>query len=79
MEENALITAEQVTHLKQVEPEGIRQLSEKVMEADKLMTECTEELNDLSNSLYNLSATKDEYDEAAKKVKGQMRNLMPRL
>lgn len=79
MEDNAILTTRHITHLKQVKPEEIRELSEKVMEADKLMTECTEEMEDLSQSLYGFSATKDRYDEAAKKVKGQMRSLLPKL
>lgn len=79
MEENAILTTQHVTHLKQVKPDEIRELSEKVMEADKLMAECTEEMEDLSQSLYGLSATKERYDEVARKVKGQMRSLVPKL
>lgn len=75
----AILQAQHITHLKQVKPEEIRELSEKIIETDKLMTECTEELEDLSQGLYCLSATKDKYDEAAKKVKGQIRSLMPKM
>lgn len=78
MEDNAL-TPRTVTELKQVTPDEISELSVQVMEADKVMKQSTEELEDLSSSLYSLAETKERYDEVSKKVKGQMRNLVTKL
>lgn len=78
MEEKAL-TPRTVTELKQVTPDEISDLSVQVMEADKVMQQSTEELEDLSSSLYSLAETKERYDELSKKVKGQMRNLVTKL
>lgn len=78
MEENAL-TPKTVTELKQITPDEISELSTQVMEADKVMQQSTEALEDLSSSLYSLAETKSKYDEASKKVKGQMRNLVTKL
>lgn len=78
MEETTL-TPRTVTELKQVTPDEISELSVQVMEADKVMKQSTEELEDLSSSLYSLAETKERYDEVSKKVKGQMRNLVTKL
>lgn len=78
MEDNAL-TPRTVTELKQVSPEEISELSCQVMEADKVMQQCTEELEDLSSSLCSMAETKTKYDEVSKKVRTQMRNLVTKL
>lgn len=78
MEDNAL-TPRTVTELKQITPDEISELSTQVMEADKVMQQSTEALEDLSSSLYSLAETKGKYDEASKKVKSQMRNLVTKL
>ena len=78
MEDNAL-TPRTVTELQQVTPDEISELSVQVMEADKVMKQSTEELEDLSSSLYSLAETKEKYDEVSRKVKGQMRNLVTKL
>ena len=78
MEEKAL-SPKTVTELKQVTPEEICELSECVMETDKMMNQSTEELEHLSSSLYSLAETKKRYDEVSKKVRGQMRNLVTKI
>jgi len=79
MEETVAITPKTITELKQVTPDEISQISEAVLEADKIMQHSTEELEHLSACLSGLSYTKDKYDEASKKVKTQMRGLVTRI
>lgn len=78
MEENA-ITPKTITELKQVTPSDISLISEGVLETSKVMTESTEELEHLSESLNQFASIKYKYDETSKKVRKQMRELIPRL
>lgn len=77
--EDKAITPKTITELKQVTPDEISSLAENVMEADKVMTQSTEELEHLSACLSNLSATKDKYDRVGSQVKKQMRALVTRV
>ena len=78
MEETA-ITPKTITELKQVSPEDIAQISENVLEADRIMGQTTDELEHLSACLHNLSITKNKYDEVTGKVKKQMRQIVTKI
>lgn len=78
MEDHA-ITPRTITELKQVAPEEIAAISEGVLETNKVMGQCADEMEELSQSLYDLSATKERYDKISKQVKGQMRGIFTKL
>jgi hypothetical protein len=52
-------------------------MSGQVLEVNKLMTSSKDELENPSACLNDLDYTKQEYDKAAKRVKKQMRELIP--
>ena len=68
-----------VTGINKMKPEEINAFNEQVMQADSVLLNVTDELSDLSQSLYNLSETHEKYSKVSKHVKSQMRNLLGKL
>lgn len=74
-----IIKPTDVVGINKMQPDEINAFNEQVMQADAVLNNVTDELTDLSQSLANLYQTKEKYDKVAKRVKGQMRNLVGRL
>ena len=74
-----IIKPEGVTGIDKMDPNEINAFNEQVMQAGTVLSNVTEELNDLSQSLYQLSETHERYSKASKKVKSQMRTLLGKL
>lgn len=74
-----IIKPADVTGINKMQPEEINAFNEQVMQADSVLSNVTDELSDLSQSLYNLNETHEKYSKVAKHVKSQMRNLLGKL
>ena len=68
-----------VTGINKMQPEEINTFNEQVMQADSVLSNVTDELSDLSQSLYNLGETHERYTKISKHVKSQTRNLLGKL
>lgn len=74
-----IIKPTDVIGINKMKPEEINAFNEQVMQADSVLLNVTDELTDLSQSLYNLSETHEKYNKVSKHVKSQMRNLLGKL
>lgn len=77
MAKETVLNPQTITLLKQVTPEQLSELSEQVLEAEKVMVHSTDELDHLSNCINDFAYKKAEYDKVASVVKQQMRELIP--
>lgn len=68
-----------ITGINKMQPEEINAFNEQVMQADSVLSNVTDELSDLSQSLYSLNETHEKYTKVSKHVKSQMRNLLGKL
>lgn len=74
-----IIKPADVTGINKMQPEEINAFNEQVMQAGAVLDNVTDELKDLSESLYNLHQTREKYEKVSKHVKTQMRTLLGKL
>ena len=74
-----IIKPEGITGIDKMGPSEINAFNEQVMQAGAVLSNVTDELSDLSKSLYQLRETHEKYSKASKQVKSQMRTLLGKL
>ncbi len=74
-EEKSIINSENVNDIVKATPEDIEAFETMVLETDKALNQCTNNLSDLNESLRTLYKSKVKYDEISSETKRRMRRL----
>lgn len=74
-EEKSIINGDNVNDIVKAKPEDIEAFETMVLETDKVLNQCTDNLSDLNESLKALYNSKVKYDEVSSETKKRMRRL----